>query len=72
MSRLFRTTLTIWSDVDPRVMELDDLAREAMSGDAIAINQETEVFSVQEARAHEEAGDIEHFFPELQEDGDED
>ena len=31
---LYKTTLTIWTDYDPAPVEIDDLAREAVSGDA--------------------------------------
>ena len=37
---LFRTTIVIWTDFNPSEMELDDLAREAISGDAFCSLQE--------------------------------
>jgi len=33
--RLYKTTLEIYTDYDPVAVEIDDLAREAVSGDAI-------------------------------------
>lgn len=31
---LYKSTIVIWSEGDPNLMELDDLAREAVSGSA--------------------------------------
>ena len=36
---LWKTTITIWSDFDPVNLEIDDLAHEAMRGDAICTEQ---------------------------------
>lgn len=33
-NKLFKTTAVIWSDYDPRTVELSDLARDAESGDS--------------------------------------
>lgn len=41
MTRLWKTSIVIWSDYDPRTRELEDLAREATSGDAYCSKQET-------------------------------
>lgn len=38
---LFKTTVVIWTDYDPSILELDELAREAVSGDAYCSHQET-------------------------------
>lgn len=42
--KLFKTTIVIWSEYDPNSneMEIDDLAREAMQGDAYCSSQKTE------------------------------
>jgi hypothetical protein len=34
MKPLYKTTIVIWSEFDPKLIELDDLAREAMRGEA--------------------------------------
>ena len=34
--RLWKTVVSIWTDYDPTHVELEDLAREATSGDAIS------------------------------------
>ncbi len=44
-SKLWRTTVVIWTDYDPAGMELDDLAREATSGDGFCSQQNTEEIS---------------------------
>lgn len=37
---LWKTTIVVWTDYDPRSRELEDLAREATSGDAYCSKQE--------------------------------
>jgi hypothetical protein len=39
-SPLYKTTIVIWTDYDPRTRELEDLAREATVGDAYCSKQE--------------------------------
>lgn len=39
---LYKTTIVIWTDYDPAGVELEDLAREATSGDALCDGQGTE------------------------------
>jgi len=41
--QLWRTTAVIWTDFDPSALELDDLAREAMTGDGYCSEQNTEL-----------------------------
>lgn len=41
--KLFKTTIVIWSDYDPSGIGLDDLAREAISGDAYCSKQAKEL-----------------------------
>ena len=38
-NKMYKTTIVIWTDYDPASMELDDLAREAMRGDAYCSQQ---------------------------------
>lgn len=42
MRPLFKTTIVIWSDFDPRGLELDELARDAVSGDSYCSRQSCE------------------------------
>lgn len=46
--QLWKTTIEIWSDYDPQRLEIDELAREAMRGDAYCDRQECEVVSIKE------------------------
>jgi len=39
--KLWKTTIEIWTDFDPNFLEIDDLTREAMSGDAFCNGQVT-------------------------------
>lgn len=39
MTRLWKTTIVIWSKYDPQEVELEDLAREATSGAAYCSRQ---------------------------------
>jgi hypothetical protein len=41
-TRLFKTTIVIWSDFDPESMELCDLARDAYNGGSFCSSQEAE------------------------------
>ena len=42
--KLFRTTIHIWTEYDPtNSVEIDDLAREAMTGEGYCSLQETEL-----------------------------
>ena len=41
--QLWKTTIIIWTDYDPSEFEIDDLAREAMSGDGYCSEQNTEL-----------------------------
>lgn len=45
--QLWRTTIVIWTDYDPSDLEIDDLAREAVSGDAYCNHQTTETITNQ-------------------------
>ena len=38
---LYKTTIVIWTDYDPSGVELEDLARDATSGEALCGSQET-------------------------------
>ena len=40
MEPLYKTTIVIWTDFNPYRLELDDLAREAVSGDGYCSKQE--------------------------------
>jgi len=40
--RLFKTTIVIWSDYDPKNMEVDALASDAMDGQSYCSQQKTE------------------------------
>lgn len=40
--KLWKTTITIWTDYDPTDVELEDLAREATCGDAYCSGQSAE------------------------------
>lgn len=40
MTPLWKTSVVIWTDYDPRGRELEDLAREATSGDAYCSKQQ--------------------------------
>jgi hypothetical protein len=42
MSPKYKTTIVIWTDYDPSEVELEDLARDATSGEAICSNQHVE------------------------------
>lgn len=37
--KIYKTTMEIYTDYDPASVEIDDLAREAVSGDAICENR---------------------------------
>ena len=39
---LYRTTIVIWTEYPPQGSEIDDLARDAMTGDAYCSQQETD------------------------------
>lgn len=39
--QLYKTTIVIWTEYDPNNCEIDDLAREATSGDAFCSLQQT-------------------------------
>jgi hypothetical protein len=39
---LYKTTIVIWSEYDGSEVEVEDLAREAMSGDAYCSKSQTE------------------------------
>lgn len=41
--KLYKTTVVIWTDYDPAHCEIDDLAREAMRGDAFCSSQDTSI-----------------------------
>jgi len=40
MKGLYKTTIVIWSDFNPEHLEIDDLARDAMSGESYCSKQE--------------------------------
>jgi len=40
--KLFKTTIVIWTDYDPDCVEIEDLAREATSGDGYCSKQLSE------------------------------
>ncbi len=40
---LWKSTIIIWSDFDPRTVELEDLAREATNGDAYCSSQKAKL-----------------------------
>lgn len=40
---LYKTTIVIWSDEDPTDMEIDMLARDAISGGSYCSKQQTEI-----------------------------
>lgn len=40
MKPLYKTTIVIWSEQNPREIELEDLAREATSGDCYCSSSE--------------------------------
>ena len=41
--KLYKTTITIWTDYDPDFLEIHELAHEAISGDAYCDSQNTEI-----------------------------
>ena len=43
--KLWRTTAVFWTDFDPSDMEIDVLAREAVSGDAYCSDQNVETIT---------------------------
>jgi len=47
-ARLYKTVITIFTDYDPANVEIEDLAREATSGDAYCSGQETVSFEPEE------------------------
>lgn len=42
-TKLFKATIEIWSAYDPRLAELEDLARDATSGDALCERMSVEL-----------------------------
>ena len=42
---LWKTTIVIWSDYDPCHLEIDELARDAMSGESYCSDSYTEVIA---------------------------
>lgn len=40
---LWKTTAVIWTDFNPQTLEIDDLAREAMGGDAHCSREDHEL-----------------------------
>lgn len=43
MKKLFKTTIIIWSEENPNSMELEDVAREATSGEAYCSSMRSEL-----------------------------
>ena len=43
---LWKTTIVIWSDYDPTNLELENLAREAQTGDCYCSRQDTNQVSI--------------------------
>jgi len=41
MGKLYKTTIVIWSERDPRKMEIDQIAKEAVGGDFVCDKQDT-------------------------------
>ena len=64
--RLFKTTLVIWSDYDPSTVEIEDLARDATSGDAYCSRQVAE--EIEDVKADPDWDGTEFFDGELDED----
>jgi hypothetical protein len=41
--KLWKTTIVIWSDFNPKTVEIDRLAREAIDGAAYCVKQESKL-----------------------------
>ena len=50
--RLYKTTLIIWSDFAPNHLEIDKLARDAMSGESYCSHSNTELIDPAENDPH--------------------
>jgi hypothetical protein len=57
----YKTTIVIWTDYDPSEVELEDLAREATSGEAICSKQQVEKIDDPDSDSDFEVG--EYFDP---------
>lgn len=68
MTKLYKTTIVIISDYDPTyAVEIDDLARDAISGESYCTEQTTEAVDASTLDAC-----VQEFFNLLNEDADED
>lgn len=56
---LYKTTIVIWSDTDPRCMELDELARDAVSGESYCAF--SDMMYVEDPEQDDYAPDMEFF-----------